>query len=83
MAKKQHSKPRPGWPTADPGAILGRFAAALSIVETVARAIESVEDHGQLPTIGAEISTLQQGVAALQRVYKEVDLAFLNLGGAP
>ncbi len=77
-ARRLRPLPRPNLPE-----ILGRFAAALSIIETVARAIESVEDHGKLPAIGSEISALRQGVAALQRAYNEVDLAFQNLGGAP
>jgi len=60
-------------------AILGRFADALSLVETAHRAIEAAN----VRALGAEESPLRQGVACLQRSYSEIDLAFLRMRNAP
>jgi len=55
--------------------ILDRFGLALAIIETVCNALQAAESNSECPTVGAEITTLQQGVAALRAVHEELDLA--------
>ena len=69
--------PRSAFP--DLHAILEHFAAGLSIVETAARAFKAAEDDMEAVNVGAEISTLRQGIKALQAVYNELDAADCQL----
>jgi len=54
---------------------LHRFSEALAIVETVSNALQAAESNLECPTVGAEIASLRQGVAALRAVHEEFDLA--------
>lgn len=51
------------------------FSEALAIVETVSRALLVAQNDPVSETIGAEVTTLQQGVRALVFAYEEIDRA--------
>lgn len=55
--------------------ILHHFSEALAIVQTVSNALQASENDQGCPALGAEISTLRQGVTALRAVHEEFDLA--------
>lgn len=63
----------------DFGAVLGSFAAALSLTETVANALEAAEDRGKAASVASEISALRQSVDSLRRIYNQLDLAIVQL----
>lgn len=58
---------------------LHRFSEALAIVQTAYKALQASENDPGVPRIGAEVSTLGQGVAALRAVHEELDLAIAGV----
>ncbi|MGH6682253.1 MAG: hypothetical protein ACREDL_25720 [Bradyrhizobium sp.] len=81
-ASKRHaSRPsqcKPARTLPDLHDMLGRFSDALTLLETVARALDAAECDMEPAAIGAGIAVLQQTVQALQAVYDEFDTAIIS-----
>jgi hypothetical protein len=60
---------------------LDHLSEALAVVETVSRALHAAENEQHCAHIGAEITTLRQGVVALRAIHEEFDYAIA--GAAP
>lgn len=58
--------------------VLGHFADALAVLETVARALDAAEEDMEAAAIGAGTSALRQTVRTLGTVYDELDMLIVR-----
>lgn len=54
--------------------VLWELAKAISVVDTVYRALERIDSH---PDIGSEYKTLKLGIKQLRSVHESLDLAIM------